>query len=88
MVHAVEATRVGYTEMVLAGGSKAGLLSNGADAAERYPEDWSGGTFRRAAEVLAETEARRKITGFRPVEVEPARGSWQRVGSRARSRRS
>jgi uncharacterized protein (DUF58 family) len=65
-------------EMVLASGQKAGLLSNGADAAERYPEDWSGGTFRRIDEVIAETGARRKIAGFRPVEVEPARGSWQR----------
>ncbi len=65
-------------EFVIAGGQSVALLSNGADAAERYPEDWQGGTFRRLEEALETSDAGRKITGFRPVEVEPGKGGWQR----------
>ena len=65
-------------EFVLGGGQAAGLLANGADAAERYPEDWSGDTFRRLEEILEASESRRKITGFRPLEAAAAKGAWQR----------
>ncbi len=64
-------------EFVLAGGQRAGLLSNGADAAERYPTDWQGGTFRRLEEALEEAEAGRKITGSRPLEVPAGKGGRQ-----------
>ena len=64
-------------EFVIAGGQSVALLSNGADAAERYPEDWQGGTFRRLEEALEETGTDRKITGFRPLEVAPGKGGWQ-----------
>ncbi len=64
-------------EFVIAGDQKAGLLSNGADAAERYSEDWTGGTFRRLEEALEASESSRKITGFRPLEVPPGKGHWQ-----------
>ncbi len=64
-------------EFVLGGGQAAGLLSNGADAAERYPEDWSGNTFRRIEEALEASNARRKITGLRPLEAAPTKGAWQ-----------
>lgn len=65
-------------DFVLAGDQPVGLLANGADAAERYPEDWSGDTFRRLEDVLAASETRRKVTGFRPLEAPAARGGWQR----------
>jgi uncharacterized protein (DUF58 family) len=65
-------------EFVLAGGQSVGLLSNGGDAAERFPADWTGGSFRRYEDALADTAARRLIPAFRPVEVEPGRGAWQR----------
>ncbi|MEM7587657.1 MAG: DUF58 domain-containing protein [Acidobacteriota bacterium] len=64
-------------EFVIAGGQAAGLLSNGADAAERYPEDWSGETFRRFEDALEASSTRRKVTGFRPLEATPAKGAWQ-----------
>jgi hypothetical protein len=73
-------------EFVLAGGQAVALLSNGADAAERYPEDWSGGTFRRLSDLdaaLAEGERRRRLSSHRPVEVEPGKGAWQRERLRA-----
>jgi len=62
---------------VLGGGQAAGLISNGADAAERYPEDWSGDTFRRLEDVVEATATRRKISGFRPLEGLPGKGRWQ-----------
>jgi uncharacterized protein (DUF58 family) len=65
-------------EFVLAGGQSVGLLSNGGDAAERFPADWTGGSFRRYEDAVADTGARRLIPAFRPVEVEPGRGAWQR----------
>lgn len=64
-------------EFVLAHGQEVGLISNGGDAADRYPSDWTGGSFRRMEDVVQETEARRRMPAFRPVEVEPGRGSWQ-----------
>ncbi|HEX3529463.1 MAG TPA: DUF58 domain-containing protein [Thermoanaerobaculia bacterium] len=80
-VEAVITAAASLADFVLAGGQQAALLSNGADAAERYPEDWSGGTFRRLDEfnrALATGETRRRITGHRPVEVERGKGAWQR----------
>ena len=64
-------------EFVLAHGQAVGLISNGGDAADRYPSDWTGGSFHRAEDVVQETEARRRMPAFRPVEVEPGRGRWQ-----------
>lgn len=64
-------------ELVLAHGQDVGLISNGGDAADRYPSDWTGGSFRRMEDVVQETEARRRMPAFRPVEVEPGRGRWQ-----------
>lgn len=61
---------------VLAHGQAAGLLSNGGDAAERYPADWKGGSFRRLEDALQETEARRRMPAYRPVDLEPGRGRW------------
>ncbi|HEX4963573.1 MAG TPA: DUF58 domain-containing protein [Thermoanaerobaculia bacterium] len=70
-------------EFVLGGGQAVGLLSNGGDAAERYPADWTGGSFRRLEDALEEAGARRRISAFRPVEVAPGRGrpQWERLGS-------
>jgi uncharacterized protein (DUF58 family) len=82
-VEAVITAAASLADFVLAGDQRVALLSNGADAAERYPEDWSGGTFRRLADVLAEGAARRKISGLRPVEVEAGKGAWQRERLRA-----
>lgn len=64
-------------EFVLAHGQAAGLLSNGGDAADRYPSDWTGGSFRRLEDALQETEARRGMQACRPLEVEPGGGRWQ-----------
>ncbi|MES1241879.1 MAG: DUF58 domain-containing protein [Acidobacteriota bacterium] len=64
-------------EFVLANGQEVGLISNGGDAADRYPSDWTGGSFRRLEDVVQETEARRRMPAFRPVEVEPGGGRWQ-----------
>jgi uncharacterized protein (DUF58 family) len=85
-VEAVVTAAASLAEFVLAGGQAVALLSNGADAAERYPEDWSGGTFRRLSDLdaaLAEGERRRRLSGHRPVEVEPGKGAWQRERLRA-----
>lgn len=65
-------------EMVLAGGQSVGLISNGGDAAERYPADWRGGSFRRYEDAVEEAGARRRMPAFRPLEVERGRGGWQR----------
>jgi uncharacterized protein (DUF58 family) len=64
-------------EFVLAHGQAVGLTSNGGDAADRYPSDWTGGSFRRMEDVVQETEARRRMPAYRPLEVEPGRGHWQ-----------
>ncbi|HSS75607.1 MAG TPA: DUF58 domain-containing protein [Thermoanaerobaculia bacterium] len=65
-------------DLVLGGGQAVGLLSNGGDAAERYPADWTGGSFRRLEDALEEAGARRRISAFRPVEVAPGKGGLQR----------
>jgi len=70
-------------EFVLGHGQSVGLLSNGGDAADRYPADWTGGSFRRLEDALAEAGARRRISAHRPVEVEPGRDDWQRDRLRA-----
>lgn len=64
-------------DWVLAAGQSVGLLSNGADAAERYGDTWTGGTFRQWEEALETSSGRRKLTGHRPLEVPAARGHWQ-----------
>lgn len=64
-------------ETVLAGGQKVGLLANGTDAAERYPDEFAGGTFRRLDDVLEETASRRRLRAPVPFEVEAAKGAWQ-----------
>jgi uncharacterized protein (DUF58 family) len=64
-------------EYVLTGDQQIGLISNGTDAAERYPEDWTGGTFRRLDQALEKTESHAGITPYQPVEIEPAKGHWQ-----------
>jgi uncharacterized protein (DUF58 family) len=64
-------------EFVLVNGQEVGLISNGGDAAERYPADWTGGSFRRLEDALQETEARREIAAYRPLGVEPGQGRWQ-----------
>jgi uncharacterized protein (DUF58 family) len=70
-------------EFVLEGGQAVGLLSNGGDAAERYPADWTGGSFRRLEDALEEAGTRRRISAYRPLEVEPGRDRWQRDRLRA-----
>ncbi|MFY9825189.1 MAG: DUF58 domain-containing protein [Thermoanaerobaculia bacterium] len=65
-------------DLVLGGGQAVGLLSNGGDAAERYPDDWTGGSFRRLEDALEEAGARRRISAFRPVELAPGKGRRQR----------
>ncbi len=64
-------------EYILAGDQTVGLISNGADAADQYPEDWSGGSFRRLDQAMEETRLLLKITAFQPVEMPPAKGYWQ-----------
>lgn len=70
-------------EFVLAGGQSVGLISNGGDAAERYPVDWKGGSFRRFEDALEDAAARRRMPAYRPLEVEPGRGGWHRDRLRA-----
>jgi uncharacterized protein (DUF58 family) len=85
-VEAVVTAAASLADFVLAGDQAVALLSNGADAAERYRGDWSGGTFRRLSELdeaLAEGVRRRRLTGLRPVEVEAGKGAWQRERLRA-----
>lgn len=71
-------TAASVADYVLFEGQKVGLLSNGGDAAERYPRHWTGGTFRRLEDVAERTEARHELSGFSPLEVKPGRGDWQR----------
>lgn len=73
------ATSIGH--YVISGGQAVGLLSNGADAAERYPADFAGESFRRFEDVLEQTEGRRRITRLRPVELEAGKGprQWRRL---------
>ena len=76
-------TAASLAEYVLFEGQKIGLLSNGGDAADRYPRDWTGETFRRIEDIVEWTEARHALSGFSPLEVKPGRGSWQAERIRA-----
>lgn len=62
---------------VLCGGGTVGLFASGADAAERYPRQWTKETFRRLDRALSARAQRRPSTRLRPVEVPPGRGAWQ-----------
>ncbi len=76
-------TAASIAEYVLFEGQKVGLLSNGGDAADRYPKQWPGETFRRIEDVAEHTQRRNVLSGFRPLEVKPGRGSRQseRIGA-------
>ena len=65
-------------EYVLAGDQQVGLISNGTDAADQYPEDWTGGSFRRLDQALEKAHALSQDTAYQPVEVVPGKGHWQR----------
>jgi len=75
-------TAASLSEYVLFEGQKVGLLSNGGDAADRYPQ-WNGETFTRIEEVLEQTDYREAISGFSPLEVKAGKGSWQSERVRA-----
>lgn len=75
-------TAASLSEYVLFQGQKVGLLSNGGDAADRYPQ-WTGETFTRIEEVIEHTDFRHEISGFSPLEVKPGKGSWQSERVRA-----
>ncbi|MGD2084682.1 MAG: DUF58 domain-containing protein [Candidatus Aminicenantes bacterium] len=64
-------------EYVLAGDQRVGLISNGTDAAEQYPEDWTGGTFRRLDLALEKADLHVQTAAYQPVEIESAKGHWQ-----------
>lgn len=64
-------------EYVLAGDQQVGLISNGTDAVDQYPEDWTGGSFRRLDQALEKTRFHPRITAYQPVELVPAKGYWQ-----------
>jgi uncharacterized protein (DUF58 family) len=70
-------TAASLCEFVLTGDQRVGLISNGGDAAERYPDDWKGGIFRRSDQVLQETRITLKPETIRPVEVSPGKGAPQ-----------
>jgi uncharacterized protein (DUF58 family) len=70
-------TAASLSDHVLGSGQAVGLFSNGGDAAQRYPLDWSGEVFQRRSEAEAGVSAR-SVDRLRPVEVAPGRGSWQR----------
>lgn len=62
---------------VLSGDQAVAMISNGTDAADRYPEDWKGGSFRRLEQALEETRFHPVETAYQPVELSPAKGHWQ-----------
>jgi len=70
-------TAASIAEYILAEGQKVALLSNAGDAAERYPRQWKGETFRRIEDVVEQTEARNVLSGFSPLEVRAGKGEWQ-----------
>ncbi|MEM6794073.1 MAG: DUF58 domain-containing protein [Acidobacteriota bacterium] len=72
---------VSIAHFVLGGGQSVGLLANGADAAERYPEDLAGQSFRRFEEAEARMARRRHPNRVRPVELAASKGprQWRRV---------
>lgn len=71
-------TAASMAEYVLSGDQGVGLISNGADAAEGFAEDWTGGTFRRAEEAIHAIDRRIRPQATRPFEVLPHKGAWQR----------
>lgn len=64
-------------EWVLACGQSVGLLSNGADAAEHYADEWTGGTFRQLEDALQAATSGRRQVALRPLRVTAGRGHWQ-----------
>ncbi|MEO1084630.1 MAG: DUF58 domain-containing protein, partial [Acidobacteriota bacterium] len=66
---------------VLNGSQAVAVLSNGADAAERYPADFDGETFSRYDQVVAQTDVPSHSTGRRPVVLEAGKGprQWRRL---------
>lgn len=64
-------------EYVLSGDQSVGLISNGADAAEQFSEEWTGGTFRRAVDAIEAIDRRAPSHASRPFEVLPGKGAWQ-----------
>jgi uncharacterized protein (DUF58 family) len=70
-------TAASLATYVLGGDQRAGILSNGADIAERFPDDWKGGIFRRSDHMLLETRFTLKPETVRPVEVPPGKGEPQ-----------
>lgn len=75
-------TAASVSEYVLFEGQKVALLSNGGDAADRYPH-WTGETFTRIEDVIERADHREAISGFSPLEVGPGKGSWQSERVRA-----
>ncbi|MEM1176880.1 MAG: DUF58 domain-containing protein [Acidobacteriota bacterium] len=73
------ATSVGH--FVLTGSQAVGVLSNGADAAERYPVDFDGETFSHYADVVSRTRVDSHSARRRPVSLEPGKGErqWRRL---------
>ncbi|MCP5047128.1 MAG: DUF58 domain-containing protein [bacterium] len=64
-------------QYVLSGDQAVGLISNGTDAAELYPGDWTGGSFQRLDQALEKTRLHARTTAYQPVEVPHAKGQWQ-----------
>jgi uncharacterized protein (DUF58 family) len=64
-------------EYILAGDQRVGLLSNGTDSAEQFPEDWQGGIFRRIDRALEQARIPVSNRAFQPVELAPGRGQRQ-----------
>lgn len=76
-------TAASIAEYVLFEGQKVGLLSNGGDAADRYPQHWRGDTFRRIEDVVDKAQQRNVMSGFSPLEVKPGKGAWHAERVRA-----
>lgn len=64
-------------EYILAGDQRVGLISNGTDSAEQYPEDWKGGIFRRIDQALEQARDFVSAPAFQPVDLAPGRGQRQ-----------
>lgn len=77
LLEMVITTAASLGEYVLAGDQQVGLISNGSDAADQYPDDWSGGSFRRLERAVEESEIHRDATVSLPVELEAGKGFRQ-----------
>ena len=64
-------------EYIITGDQRVGLLSNGEDAAEQYPEEWKGGIFRRIDQVREHSQMGYRSLTFQPVELAPGKGQRQ-----------